>query len=402
MKSKLFLASLAGMFFCSLGANAQEAVVVEETTVAIEQTVECKTHYSSSWRDNWFLQVGAGVQVPFVEKWLPDGSDKRRVSMVYNLGVGHWFSPYLGFRFSALYGQMRWDFIEKDKAQMANLNLDLMWDMTTSICGVNPDRVFSFIPFIGVGGTYCWDYKGEDSNVKNRRQTGPKRHEWTLPVSAGFQIRLRLCKYVDFFAEARAQFYGDNFNNYVQGDPLEANITAIGGLSFTFGGRKFQAYNPCDYLGYVDQLNNQVNDLRGQLAASEAALLAAQAAAQQQPVQEAVPEPVEPAGVPMLASVRFRINSADIQEEEMINVYNLAQWMKANPDKTVTVQGYADKDTGTAEYNQRLSERRAQAVKDALVKYGVKAENLKTDAHGSASQPYETNNWNRVVIFTQP
>lgn len=400
MKLKFIVAaaSFGALLFASGSANAQETVVVEEETVSIVQPVECKTHYSSSWRDNWFIQVGAGVQVPFTEKWLEQGDAKRRVSAVYNVGVGHWFSPYLALRFSGYYGQMRWDFIQKDKAKMANLNFDIMWDMTTSCCGVNPDRVFSFIPFFGIGGTYTWDFKGAESNVENRHMTGPKRHEWTLPISAGFQIRLRLCKYVDFFAEARAQFYGDNFNNYVQGDPIEANITAIGGLSFTLGGRKFQAYNPCDYVDYINSLNNQVNDLRGELAATAAALAAAQ---NQQPVQ-AAPAVVEPVETPMLASVRFKINSDKISNEEMVNVYNLAQWMKANPDKTVTIQGYADRDTGTSEYNQALSERRAQAVKDALVSYGVKADNLKTDAFGSSTQPYGENNWNRIVIFTQP
>ena len=40
---------------------------------------------------------------------------------------------------------------------------------------------------------------------------------------------------------------------------------------------------------------------------------------------------------------------------EMVNVYNIAQWMKANPDANVVIKGYADKDTGTAAYNLKLS-----------------------------------------------
>lgn len=48
--------------FSALGANAQEnAVVIEETAVTTTDVVECKTHYSSSWRDNWFIQIGAGA-----------------------------------------------------------------------------------------------------------------------------------------------------------------------------------------------------------------------------------------------------------------------------------------------------------------------------------------------------
>ena len=106
---------------------------------------------------------------------------------------------------------------------------------------------------------------------------------------------------------------------------------------------------------------------------------------------------------PILASVRFKIDSARISNEEMVNVYNVAEYMKANPNVTVTVQGYADKDTGTAAYNMELSQRRAQAVVDALVnKYGVDSSRLTINANGSDTQPYSENNWNRIVIFTQP
>ena len=298
-----------------------------------------------------------------------------------------------------MYGKMRYDFLQPNKAQMLTVNADLMWDMTTSVCGVNPDRVFSFIPFVGVGGTRTWDFKGYTGNDMKKYNTGVRKDNWTLPVSVGFQIRLRLCKYVDFFAEARAQFYGDNFNNYVQGDPIEANITAIGGLSFNIGGRNFERYNPCDYLGYVNSLNNQVNDLRGELAATTAALAAANA---QLPCPEYTESVAEAGQTPMLAAVRFRINSAEISNEEMVNVYNVAEYLKANPDASVTIQGYADKDTGTAEYNMNLSQRRAEAVKAALESYGVKADRLNIKANGSDVQPYGENNWNRIVIFTQP
>lgn len=404
MKTNVFLAilGLGGMFLSAGTASAQEAVVVEETAILTEQVVECKDHYSASWRDNWFIQLGAGVSVPFTENWMANGEDAHRhMTAVYNLGVGHWFSPYLALRFSGYYGKIHYNYERMNSAQMGNLNFDIMWDMTNSLCGVNPNRVFSFIPYFGVGGTYTWDFKGYPPTIPTDHNTHLKTREWTLPVSVGFQMRFRLCKYVDFFAEARASFYGDNFNNIVNSEPIECNITAIGGLSFTIGGRKFEKYNPCDYLGYVNQLNGTVNDLRAQLAATAAALAAAQAA-QSEP-GPVVAESASPREVtPLLSTVRFKINSSVITDEEAVNVYNIAQWMKANPNEKVVIDGYADKDTGTAEYNMELSERRAQAVKDALInEYGISADRLSMKAYGSDSQPYPENNWNRVVIFTQ-
>ena len=85
---------------------------------------------------------------------------------------------------------------------------------------------------------------------------------------------------------------------------------------------------------------------------------------------------------------------------EMVNVYNTAQYLQANPDQTLAIVGYADKDTGTSAYNMALSKRRAQAVYDALVnKYGINPDRLTIVAQGSDSQPYDVNNWNRIVIF---
>jgi outer membrane protein OmpA-like peptidoglycan-associated protein len=74
--------------------------------------------------------------------------------------------------------------------------------------------------------------------------------------------------------------------------------------------------------------------------------------------------------------------------------------MNENPNENVDVIGYADKATGTEDYNQKLSEKRAQNVKDILVnKFGVSESRLTAKGLGSSEQPYDSNNWNRVVIF---
>lgn len=401
MKFQFAAAACLCMVMVANVAKADEVVVVEESATFVPAT-ECKTYTSSSWRNNWFIQLGAGIQSPFVEKYLPNGDEKHHLSPIYNIGVGRWFSPYLGFRISGMYGnKMRWDFIQRSKAQMATVNADLMWDVTSSICGPNTERVFSFIPFVGVGGTFVWDYEGNKGNVAGEDFRELRKNQWMIPVSAGIQLRFRLCKYVDFFAEARAQFMGDNFNNYAQGDPVDIDITAIGGFSFNIGGRKFDTYNSCDYAEYINSLNGEVNNLRGQLAATNAALAAANAQLPCPEVEAAPAATVSPIETPMLSAVRFKINSAVISNEEMVNVYNVAQWMKANPDENVVICGYADEETGTADYNQKLSERRAQAVMDALQNYGIKTNRLSTKAYGSSSQPYPENNWNRIVIFTR-
>ena len=101
MKKSIFLAVAAfgGMLFAANDVNAQEAVVVEEE-VAVAELTPCKDYYDLS-SGNWYLQVGAGINAPFVESYLRNGEEKTHITAAYNIGVGKWMSPYLGFRFSA-------------------------------------------------------------------------------------------------------------------------------------------------------------------------------------------------------------------------------------------------------------------------------------------------------------
>lgn len=396
-KNVLFTAAMSCAFLLpAVNASAQDQSVVVEGETIVASEVPCKTHYYVDKKNNWFLQFGAGIDVPFVEGVNAQGDRERHITVNYNLGFGKWFSPYMGWRLVFNGGPLHWEDNGMYKAKYVGANVDFMWDMFNSLGGVNSKRVFSIIPFIGLGGTYVWDQTpagtiiGHDGN--------PKNSTWALPVSGGLQFRFRLCKYVDFFAEARASMYGDNFNNIAYGRPVDINVTANAGFTVTFGGRDYQSYNPCDYLGYINNLNGQVNDLRGALATTAAALAAAEAQLPCPEVVEAETTVVEAA--PLMATVRFSLNSSKITDAEMVNVYNIAEWMKANPEQNVAIVGYADKDTGTSDYNMGLSKRRAQAVFDTLVnKYGINPDRLAMQAEGSNVQPYDVNNWNRIVIF---
>ena len=74
-------------------------------------------------------------------------------------------------------------------------------------------------------------------------------------------------------------------------------------------------------------------------------------------------------------------------------------YLKNNPNANITINGYASPE-GTEEYNQALSQRRADAVKNILVnKYGIAATRINAIGHGVGaifSEPA----WNRVGICT--
>ena len=100
--------------------------------------------------------------------------------------------------------------------------------------------------------------------------------------------------------------------------------------------------------------------------------------------------------------VSFTLNSAKVDETQMANLDNAVRILKENPDLKVTLKGYADKNTGSATYNQRLSVRRAEAVKKVIVdKYGIDTDRIDVLGVGDTEQLYNDNNWNRVVIFVE-
>lgn len=385
-----------------MAASAQQIVSVVENEVAVDEAPGgCAATYSSPWQKNWFLQLGAGIRSPFVENYLVKGDAKRHVTATYNLGVGHWITPYLGWRFSGYYGKMRWDNGYTSTAKVSNLNFDILWDMCNSLGGVNTERVVSVSPFVGVGGTFVRHFEAPFANIVDK--SGEiKTTQWAVPVSAGVQVRVRLCRYADFFIEGRALFYGDNFNNTAYGDPVDVDLVAIGGLTVNLAGpRNHQKYNPCDYMEYINSLNSRMNALREELAANATALaqVESQLPCPDVEVEETVVQPA-----PMLSTVRFTINSSTVSDEEMVNVYNVARWLKDNPDVTVVVTGYADRDTGSPGYNMALSERRARAVADILTStYGIDPARISVNALGSDEQAYpDNNNWNRIVVFALP
>lgn len=394
----LTMAAFGAAAFGASQANAQDAVVVEEESISVVQAPECKDHYYTSGRDNWFLQFGAGIQSPFVENNLDKGDAKHHITAAYNFAFGKWFSPYIGWRLAFNGGAIHYDDAVYTKAKIVNGNFDIMWDMFNTIGGVNPNRPVSVVPFVGVGGNYLWDIRGNEGNIMNK-DGKVKSSQWSLPVSAGIQFRFRTSRYVDLFLEGRAQFMGDNFNNIAFGQPVDINLMAIGGIAVNIGGSDFKKFNPCDDLAYISSLNGQINDLRGEVAATAAALAAAEAQLPCPP-QQVVQDCPEVEQAIVFPTVRFTINSARISDEEMVNVYNMAQYMTENPSANVVIKGYADEKTGTSEYNMQLSQRRAQAVYDALVNtYGINPDRLSTVAEGSNTQVYPTNNWNRIVIF---
>ncbi|HEY5209014.1 MAG TPA: peptidoglycan-associated lipoprotein Pal [Stellaceae bacterium] len=79
--------------------------------------------------------------------------------------------------------------------------------------------------------------------------------------------------------------------------------------------------------------------------------------------------------------VFFQFNESNITQEGRATLEKQADWLKRYGNVTVTVEGHCD-DRGTREYNLALGERRAAAVKRALVALGVPGNRVAVISYG--------------------
>ncbi|MEP1214533.1 MAG: OmpA family protein [Marinobacter sp.] len=90
-----------------------------------------------------------------------------------------------------------------------------------------------------------------------------------------------------------------------------------------------------------------------------------------------------------LGDVLFDLNRAELKSSGEATVRRLAEFMKEYEERRVRVEGYTDS-TGEASYNQGLSERRAESVRDALVGMGISRDRVETKGFGE-EYPVATN-----------
>lgn len=91
-----------------------------------------------------------------------------------------------------------------------------------------------------------------------------------------------------------------------------------------------------------------------------------------------------------LHGIYFNTGSAVLLEESEPMLKRVAALIKASSDTTLTIEGHTD-NIGSAQYNQTLSEQRAEAVRQALVaRYAVPPTRLSAKGYG-LTRPVETN-----------
>ena len=384
MKTKVLLIA----FFC----GALMSVAAQEYQPQVGFSIEngSKTNFKKNGAgDNWFISLGGGASV-YMGDQNGDAALGDRMNWGATLAFGKWFNPYMAFRLKVDGGPFK-DFhytrgsgstnLTQHDFVYANGHVDFMWDITNYWAPYNEKKIVRFIPFAGMG--YAYRPSKTIGGYNYKKSESPT-------INLGVQIPFRLSSRVDLFLEGQYTLLNEEFNRVNMGHEEDRIVSANLGFNFKLGRTNWEVIEPMDY-DLLNDLNNQINALRAQNDELSKRPKSCPECPQVAPVVQSIET--------MKNAVFFRLNSSVIDENQKGNILNTADYAKKH-NLPIKVIGYADKQTGTADYNYGLSERRARAVaKELNEKYGIPTERLSIEWQGDRVQPYQINNWNRLVIM---
>jgi outer membrane protein OmpA-like peptidoglycan-associated protein len=371
---KLFL--MLAVASLSLNAMAQE-----------DPTEKYSVSTNSFW-SNWFIQAGVNWNAgyvgtdnifsnPFYKFPLGAGAKDTEhstlTSLGFSLAIGKWFTPGLGLRTKAN-GLWLGKAFDGDVPMYLAVNEHVLFNLHNLLGGYDESRVWNFIPYIGAGVAHT---------LKTPAGMGKAG---TYTFSAGllntFKLSQKLAANLELgYTNYGTEILGVGATGGIMPKHRFNQFTVEVGLTYNLGKGTWNKTPDVDAIkalsqGQIDALNAQLTD-----AQSENARLKDMLA--NQPKTAPVVEPKTVTKVLAApVSVFFNIGKAKVaSKKDLQNVSDLAKVAKDNNSKIV-VTGYADSKTGSAAYNQKLSEKRANTVADELVKMGVSRDNIEIVAAG--------------------
>ena len=289
--------------------------------------------------------------------------------------VGYQFTPLLGARFglSGLWARNRYAYPEaKYQWNFVQPAVDVQLNLTNLIMGWNPDRPFDVNAFLGAGVAY--EFNNDDAEKADQRfgidfQKLWRDSRWSPAVRGGLNADYWLTDKIALGFEANANMMPDHFKSKRgKKDNRDWHFNALVGVKIFLGPR----------YGITEPVYREVQVVT--------------------PVVEKRRLFQDDDAIALMEVVQFELNKSIIRSSEYDKIIRVAQYLNSHPESHVELTGFADKLTGNADINQRLSVERAQAVSQFLIDRGIDRSRISKYAKGDRVQPFEVNEDNRATI----
>ena len=399
---KLFIIPLLAISGLSF-AQAQSLPIIKRDTTVREYSDKYKV-LLNHFGDNWFAGLDAGAQLYFGDH---DKQAKlgERLTTVYGLSVGKWFSPGVGLRAGLNYMKVKgltqafepahstgirydgkpWDgyWLENSEFNVYHVHADVLFNLVNLFGGYKP-RLYNISPYAGLG----WMITNDE----------PKRKDVTANV--GLYNTFRLVDWLDLTLDVRGNMLNDRFDGETGGRKQDGQLSATLGLVYKFKKRDWDRGTTTIITNSYDE--SLLNELRNRVAA-----LAADNDALKKQLENAKGDVITDVQFKdrLLAApiiLTFELNKWEVRNEARVNLGFFAQTIKkGNPKVVYDITGYADAGTGSVERNELLSRNRAEAIKEVLVnEFGVNPAQLRTSHKGGVENMYyDDPRMSRAVII---
>jgi len=392
--------------------------ILAAAVLTLSASAQTKTLAPIKFLDNWYVGVEAGAATKTLNNaWL------KNLNPTVGVRAGKWISPVLGIQAEAnVYFDQKareahlWNsmFVGNVKTPTGTQQYHgdnvvkkatIMGELTLNFSNLfggykGEPRTFELIGLAGIGvghdfaPNYDFGISTEDNQFLSKAgldftfNLGEKK-AWQLFVEPAIIWDIADNDICD--REVAHQF---NLNR--------SAFQVLVGMNYKFltsnGTHNFALIDLMDQA-LVDRLNDNVNDLRGELSNKDAEIARLKKAIDDCEKENKKQQPVV-MQTNIMPKVFFKCDKWNIEKSQVANVDMVAEYMKANPNAKVECNGYASIE-GPADHNVDLSVNRANIVRDMLIeKYGIDPSRLTATGCGATDEHSSVLDFNRVTTFT--
>ena len=411
MKTIFGVLAAASLLF-SVNAFAQENGNRDENGNVVRGPYE-----TNAFGDNWFVGGGIGLNAGFNTGNVAPAAGKVSYFTAPGIGLdvygGKWLTPEYGLRlaYHGLTNGSSFSPLDLYKHVQHFMGLDVLFDLSTLIDGYVETRNWSWIAYPSAGLSIV-DVPGDGV----RANPGWALGAGLIAKKYAFLGNENLDMIIEGRVLAVADKDGYNWNTANKGFPAQISfpLSLSWGVAYKLGKQGFQRHSSVvpaiipvpftteqyeDLSGKVAELEKENAELKDKIAAleNEVAPLRQLVNGQTYLYDNGTFTAVDAAaGAPV--TLYFDCGSATLSAREKAHFEYFTKNV-VNENTKLSVNGYADKQTGSAKRNQQLSEQRVKTVVDLLKKAGAAEENIESAAHGATVQPFDSAAKNRVVTI---
>ena len=362
--------------------------------------------------DNWYIGANAGVAfTPGIDGTESFKATKfKGIAPEFSLRIGKNLTTVFGLAFegTAYFKANEKSFLanpnimnSKTFINATNVSLLGTFNLSNLFAGYKGEpRAFEVIALGGFGWLHAFGGRANKINALSSK------------VALDFAFNLGEAKAWQLYIEPNLVYAlkGWNTANFLPDMQYHWGKASLGvnvGVNYKFGnsnGTHNFAKQQLRDQSEIDALNGKINELRADNNAKDSKIAAdAQTIADlQKKLADCESRPVqvvEKKAEYLQPHVIFRQGKSTIDAAQYASIEMVANYMKNHKDAKVKIQGYASPE-GKAEFNQKLSEKRAEAVKNALVKkYKIAADRITCEGLGATDKISSENDFNRVAMF---